>query len=869
MNINSAGEKKKVVGVLYTSGEDRPEEIVGGSEWLNQLIKIFLTRNIAEPFLRCKLLVVGKARAGKTSLIKQLLGKDFDEAEDSTKGCDLVISRVKKILSEEFWEEKIPEEDEQFLSFLHKLYESSNIRIIYQKNRRHELIPPPTFNLKEQEINDITARFEEYLEGENDLARDDLSFSIWDFGGQEVFYSLHHLFMTEYGCYLIIFNAENILNDVDGSQSSQIAFLKFWLNSKKLHARSAPLILVGTHCEGFTKVEYKQVHYIIEEAIMQETGFKNERFEGADLFGVAVVGCFFPVDNKTGFGVDLLRKSIEKVVRKQDFLSEEIKLAFLRAYDLFMKEKKNYLLIEDAKEIFRRNKLPLNQFEGAVDFLNQRGLITYFNQIYPEHNAIILEPQWLIDGITKIIYDKKVHDRPDIDAEFEDEFREYNRYGYMKEILINNIWEKAGYSDVEIKYLKTVMELTLLLCESGVRGNETTYLIPTLPDLEDSQNEPELSDEFCGPFFVIDFSGFGTESNNFVKYLPFGLFERLVCLAIKQNYELGGLKKPSIREQVATLSFGDGASFQMHPSSFSESTEKLCIKVRVHKEANFLEAREIIKNIYCMIKTIEETFFSNSNDESNHLLINLLLPSSEETGFILARYEDLIEKVKGNYNKKFFPSPNSNSRRCFNDYRHWFIQGNHFQEDSTENSLITPKNYTPGDLQRAQSMIYQFKPLPNNIKHHCFLSYRQEDSIDIVRNISFYLQIAGYKCWYDMDFDGNLGAKEMTQGVQDCMVYVLILSKNIFKSDFVTMEFSKAEESGKHIEFLSHPDTGRIGNVELGSIISAAPRKMQQMLDHKEILPIRRRYNEVESFKSVLFNRIGSVLERTLTKENI
>ena len=31
----------------------------------------------------------------------------------------------------------------------------------------------------------------------------DLSFSIWDYGGQKVFYTLHHLFLTEFGVYLL------------------------------------------------------------------------------------------------------------------------------------------------------------------------------------------------------------------------------------------------------------------------------------------------------------------------------------------------------------------------------------------------------------------------------------------------------------------------------------------------------------------------------------------------------------------------------------------------------------------------------------------------------------------------------------------
>lgn len=38
-----------------------------------------------------------------------------------------------------------------------------------------------------------------------------LKLSMWDFGGQDVFYTLHHLFLTRYGVYLIAFNMEWLL----------------------------------------------------------------------------------------------------------------------------------------------------------------------------------------------------------------------------------------------------------------------------------------------------------------------------------------------------------------------------------------------------------------------------------------------------------------------------------------------------------------------------------------------------------------------------------------------------------------------------------------------------------------------------------
>ena len=43
---------------------------------------------VSQPFMRAKLLLVGRGRAGKTSTVKSLLSKPFDAKEASTIGCN-------------------------------------------------------------------------------------------------------------------------------------------------------------------------------------------------------------------------------------------------------------------------------------------------------------------------------------------------------------------------------------------------------------------------------------------------------------------------------------------------------------------------------------------------------------------------------------------------------------------------------------------------------------------------------------------------------------------------------------------------------------------------------------------------------------
>lgn len=50
----------------------------------------------------------------------------------------------------------------------------------------------------------------------------------WDYGGQEVFYALHHLFLTRFGVYCVLFNMEWLASTATDDQRAQcLAFLRF------------------------------------------------------------------------------------------------------------------------------------------------------------------------------------------------------------------------------------------------------------------------------------------------------------------------------------------------------------------------------------------------------------------------------------------------------------------------------------------------------------------------------------------------------------------------------------------------------------------------------------------------------------------
>ena len=88
----------------------------------------------------------------------------------------------------------------------------------------------------------------------------ELTLSLWDYGGQDVFLSLHHLFLSRYGVYVVVFD----MADMTATQRlcergrASVSTLRFWLMTIAVHSlgrdgKTAPIMIVGTHKDQVRK----------------------------------------------------------------------------------------------------------------------------------------------------------------------------------------------------------------------------------------------------------------------------------------------------------------------------------------------------------------------------------------------------------------------------------------------------------------------------------------------------------------------------------------------------------------------------------------------------------------------------------------
>ncbi len=70
--------------------------------------------------------------------------------------------------------------------------------------------------------------------------RTQLTYYMWDFAGQSVYYNTHQFFLSSRAIYILVWNVR---------LGSEYAGLDFWLSSISCHAPGAPVFVVGTHVD--------------------------------------------------------------------------------------------------------------------------------------------------------------------------------------------------------------------------------------------------------------------------------------------------------------------------------------------------------------------------------------------------------------------------------------------------------------------------------------------------------------------------------------------------------------------------------------------------------------------------------------------
>ena len=236
------------------------------------------------------------------------------------------------------------------------------------------------------------------------LSKKAFNFSIWDFGGQEEYYSTHQCFLSSRSLYLLLFNLK------DGEKGVQE--LRPWLNNIALRAPKSCIIIVGTHLDEVKDEDRDDVYKLLQTVgelaheynnhlnivEIMPVGLKNRlehigilkdaiynhaanyKHRGQPIMGQKIPASYHALDKQ----LELVRQEVRRKMREPIMHAEEFKT---------MVQQMNLTDIQDEEEL-----------RTATLFLTDVGtLLHYDDRGRNLHELYFIDPRWLCDMMSKVV----------------------------------------------------------------------------------------------------------------------------------------------------------------------------------------------------------------------------------------------------------------------------------------------------------------------------------------------------------------------------------------------------------------------------------------------------------------------------------
>ena len=547
-----------------------PEEIILRGRSARQVFNKALQEGTKQ-LKRVPIMIVGQGGSGKTSLKKSLKGEPFDPEESSTVMMEVDPSYCK--VTTEVW------------------------KIVRQK----QAADLGNSSLTVQDVSDI-AQLIELLRQE--LGKDDdnqeTCATLWDFGGQSVYYATNSLFLTRNAIYFLVYNLSRnpddkaIPSERQGlfkvvqdtfSNRTNMHYLDFWMSSiscfasqdddpqmsaasQKLPQKLPPVFFVCTHADK----PYKRGNP--KDLAREIYGSLREKRSGLHLFAD-----FFVVDNtKAGTAdecqedINHLKTEVLAVVKELPRVNQSLPKKWFRfeeALEVMRERAWKWIPIGEARQVALDvcNIVNDEVFDTLMALLHDQRIIIHFTDTPELKEMVILNLQWLIDVFKKVITIVPCESR---EVKFERQWLKLETTGVLERDLLNHMWNDAERKVSES--LLALMERFSLLCPwlSSDAGRSSEYFVPSMLMSPPPDDVMRLIASVKFPSLFIKF-----ESGQ----VPPSLFPRLVVKFFqwfRENWP--GQKQPEL--------FLNFAKFYTHPADEC-SVILLCrtssIEVAVHR----------------------------------------------------------------------------------------------------------------------------------------------------------------------------------------------------------------------------------------------------------------------------------------------
>ena len=358
---------------------------------------------------------------------------------------------------------------------------------------------------------------------------------IWDFAGQSVFRAIHPIFMALAAVYILVFDLAKELSEKAGSKvgekgnedveiqsadsdDTNLDYIMRWLDlvhSFSEDDKTLPaVILVGTHANdpGINP----------EESM---NALKNTFVKSAEIFSDHIKSTFV-IDNKTAGQLGeqdpivSLRLKILDVAKKLPHMEKMVPLRWFEVEDAVynrVSQREKYM----TRQKFKREladeicKFEMEEdFEELLQFLHIRGTIVYHGHVDNPDGLVVLDLQWLVEVICKIITTKTQREEDHKIIRLREDLGEK---GILHADLFDSTCKDQQIDDIQ-QSLVIMMKKFNLICEWKHEDKRSDYVVPCMLTKKPEGNLVNPTLKRHEPVYIT----FNT------NYVPFGLFSRLL-----------------------------------------------------------------------------------------------------------------------------------------------------------------------------------------------------------------------------------------------------------------------------------------------------------------------------------------------------
>lgn len=272
--------------------------------------------------------------------------------------------------------------------------------------------------------------------------------SIWDFGGQEIQYTLHHFFLTPQSLYILLVDDRRQHTEFD-----------YWFNIIRILGGNSSILVV------LNEKNYKSITNFNLRVYSER--YPELKIERRDIDFSVEDGRF-----------TVLSKKIQEMLSGLEHVGDELpaKWILIRT-ELEQLKGRSYISVEEYFEICERHEINEETDKLLLSkYLHNLGILLHFQDDSSLSNTIFLNPQWVAHGIYTILSNKQLE----------------KDGGKFQKNWLFQLWADRGYSFQERNLLLNLMKRdNFNLCYKMNSSGEDNYIFPQLLPSEQPNYEWE------------------------------------------------------------------------------------------------------------------------------------------------------------------------------------------------------------------------------------------------------------------------------------------------------------------------------------------------------------------------------------------